>query len=348
MKKDDCIFIYVFLIGWLFVSSSCIEEVDDKRTPVLTTTSVIDVYQTTAIVSSYVVPNGSSPVNFHGVCWSTNENPVIEDNKTAGSKKAGSYFIDETTDGKETGSFLCELTGLTPGTTYYVRACATNTNGAGYGNTLKFKTFDRDGIVNSFTDSRDGNVYQTITIGRQVWMTENLRYLPEVVGPDIGSESIPCYYVLRYYGDNVLEAKSSTYYNPYGVLYNWPAAMASCPDGWHLPSLNEWLELVNHLGGYLVAGDKLKESGTEHWREPNTGATNESGFNGLPGDFRHFGSGGRFSTDIGFGLGVGLWWSSTDNNNTDSYHLLLHHNFSNTWLEYRNKADGLSIRCVKD
>ncbi|MDD4033352.1 MAG: FISUMP domain-containing protein [Candidatus Paceibacterota bacterium] len=163
---------------------------------------------------------------------------------------------------------------------------------------------------NTFRDNRDGKVYKTATIGEQVWMVENLAYLPSVVGPTTGSEDSsheadPYYYVYGYNGTSVAEAKSTQNYKTYGVLYNWNAAKTGCPDGWHLPSNADLTILTNFLGGASVADGKLKESVTSHWYSPNTGATNSGGFSALPG-------GGRGDDGIIDAIGeYGGWWTST-------------------------------------
>ena len=124
----------------------------------------------------------------------------------------------------------------------------------------------------TFIDSRDGNEYNWVQIGDQIWMAENLKYLPSVVGSGTGSETTPYYYVYGYDGTNVPDAKATDNYATYGVLYNWTAAMNGeassktnpsgiqgvCPAGWHLPSDAEWTELTDYLGGRSVAGGKLK------------------------------------------------------------------------------------------
>lgn len=117
-------------------------------------------------------------------------------------------------------------------------------------------------------DVRDGQTYATVKVGGQVWMAENFNYLP-----DSGSWA--------YNNDASL---ASTY----GRLYFWETAIIICPGGWHLPLQEEWEELIDHLGGYEVAGGKLKENGTAHWESPNGGATNEVGFTALPGGYMWF------------------------------------------------------------
>ena len=212
-------------------------------------------------------------------------------------------------------------------------------------------------LVNEgFTDSRDGSHYKVVKIGNQVWMAENLKYLPSVVGPGTGSGTASYYYVYGYNGTNVANAKATVNYQTYGVLYNWPAAMNGqasssanpsrvqgvCPTGWHLPSDAEWTQLTDYLGGLSVAGDKLKEAGTAHWNSPNTGATNETGFTALPGG--HRGIVGSFNY-IG---SSGNWWSATERD-TD-YAWSRDMDYSNSFVRWYNvsKGNGFSVRCVRD
>jgi uncharacterized protein (TIGR02145 family) len=194
----------------------------------------------------------------------------------------------------------------------------------------------------TFTDSRDGNVYQTITIGNQVWMAENLRYLPSVVDPGTGSNTTSYYYVFGYNGTSTSAAKATANYTTYGVLYNWPAACNSCPTGSHLPSDAEWTQLTNYLGGESVAGGKQKETGTSHWRSPNTGATNKSGFTALPGGNRGFD--GMF----GFISYHGVWWSASENNANGAWFRSMMYDISSVFRDYNVKELGYSVRCVKD
>jgi uncharacterized protein (TIGR02145 family) len=98
-----------------------------------------------------------------------------------------------------------------------------------------------------FTDPRDGNVYNTVYIGGKCWMKQNLKYLPAVYPPYNASFDLPLYYVYDYFENNVAEAKATADYQNYGVLYNWPAAVAACPAGWSLPDNNQWSQLTNHL-----------------------------------------------------------------------------------------------------
>ncbi len=215
--------------------------------------------------------------------------------------------------------------GFVRGKKYVV---ALNTEGAGWDATYK--------------DNRDDKTYPYVTIGTQVWMAENLAYLPSVVGPATGSTSTAHYYVYGYDGTNVTAAKGTTNYNKYGVLYNWPAALTACPEGWHLPSDAEWTTLTTYLGGLSVAGGKMKEAGTTHWETPNTEATNESGFTALPGGYRL--DDGTFSY-IG---GYGYWWSSTQYDTLFAWHRYLGYSDSDVLRCSSHKVLGFSVRCLRD
>lgn len=194
----------------------------------------------------------------------------------------------------------------------------------------------------NFTDERDGSQYETVQIGNQCWIKENLKWLPSVSPSANGSNSDPYFYVYGYQGVSVLAAKATTDYQTYGVLYNWSAALNACPDGWHLPADNEWTVLVDYLGGSSVAGGKMKTTGTTHWYSPNKGATNSSGFSGLPGGYR-YGS-GNFSY-LG---GNGYWWSSTQNTSPYAWYHYLHYNNADIYRYNTNKELGFSVRCVRD
>ncbi|MBN2274131.1 MAG: fibrobacter succinogenes major paralogous domain-containing protein [Bacteroidales bacterium] len=212
-----------------------------------------------------------------------------------------------------------------------------------------------DILYHGFTDSRDGNHYKAVKIGAQVWMAENLKYLPAVAGPVTYSITTPYYYVYGYDGTDVNAAKTRANYSTYGVLYNWPAAMAGaasssanpsgvqgvCPSGWHLPSDTEWTELITFLGDTAIAGGKLKETGTTHWDSPNTGATNESGFKALPG--------GKHSLDIFTEINrYGTWWSATVYDANYTWSQSIKNSSSSTIRYYLHKILGLSVRCVMD
>jgi len=345
--KNLCINAVLIIAIFMFAVNAGCKKDDDKNNggsgnntgiPVLTTTSVTDVTQTTAKSGGNITSDGGSTVTARGVCWSTGTNPTVSDNKT--------------TDGTGAGNFVSNISGLTANTTYYLRAYATNSKGTGYGSAMSFTT--QQGSGSSFTDSRDGNVYQTVTIGNQTWMAENLAYLPSIVGPGTGSYTTPYYYVYGYDGTNVTAAKATSNYTTYGVLYNWPAAMAGttssssnpsgvqgvCPTGWHLPSDAEWTQLTDFLGGESIAGGKLKA--TTHWASPNTGATNETGFTALPGGYRNYV--GSFY-NVGFS---GSWWSATEDGTDSAWYRSMTYSSSFVYRSNDSKELGFSVRCVWD
>jgi len=321
--------------------------------PSVKTGDVTNISTTTADCSGNVTSDGNAAVTARGVCWSTSENPTTSNSKT--------------TDGTGLGTYTSNISDLSPNTTYYVRAYATNSVGTAYGEQKLFRTYD------TFTDSRDGHVYKTLNIDGQVWMVENLAYLPTASAWQTESSSLPCYYVYGYNGTSVAEAEAYNHtpsgtseyfpegapFNPYtiyGVLYNWPAAMNGasssnsnpsgvqgiCPDGWHLPSDAEWTTLTTYLGGEEVAGGKMKEAGTDHWNSPNIEATNSSGFTALPGGWRS--SGGYFYS-IGYN---GLWWSSTQTSDTNAWERGLNYFDNSLRRNSGGKYFGFSVRCVRD
>ena len=201
-----------------------------------------------------------------------------------------------------------------------------------------------------------GNHYAVVSVGNQEWMAENLKYLPSVVGAGTGSNTTPYYYVYGYDGTNVTDAKATVNYTTYGVLYNWPAAMAGsassaanpsgvqgvCPTGWHLPSDAEWTELTDYLGGVSVTGGKLKETGTTHWNSPNTDATNETGFTALPGGYRLYSG---YFDNVGFN---GYWWSATESDASSAWYRSMDYSNSSVYRDYNYKELGFSVRCLRD
>jgi len=329
MKKTNNLIFPLLVMGVFLIFASSCKKNDDNNggnnagIPVLSTTAITDITQTTAKSGGIFTSDGGATVTARGVCWSTNQTPTTSDNKTI--------------DGTGAGNFVSSISGLTANTTYYVRAYATNNNGTSYGSAMSFTT--QGGSANTFTDIRDGNVYQTVTIGNQIWMAENLKYLPSVVGPGTGSQTLPNYYVYGYSGTTVADAKFTANYTTYGVLYNWTAACNSCPAGWHLPSDAEWTKLTDFVGGSSNSGTKLKS--TSGWISGGNGR-DEYGFTALPGGGR-----GIFGTFDYVGL-VGSWWSASEFSTDYAWYHYVSYNYSNVSRLNYYKALGLSVRCVRD
>jgi uncharacterized protein (TIGR02145 family) len=198
----------------------------------------------------------------------------------------------------------------------------------------------------------DGNYYKVVRIGSQIWMAENLNVgtvIPIDKSPDKnGIIEKYCYADLK------------TNCDIYGGLYRWDEMMqytpadtglisttqGICPVGWHIPSQKEWSVLAENVGGVDVAGSSLKEAGFSHWSAPNLGATNESGFTGLPG--------GIYSPPPGYigydGLGnYTSWWTSEEYYLKNSaYWIGLDYNIKSLDAGLNATVWGLSVRCVKN
>ena len=205
---------------------------------------------------------------------------------------------------------------------------------------------------NTYTDSRDGKKYKTEVIGGRTWMAENLAYLPKISTWMDAAGIAPCYYVYDYEGTDLQEASSSYNYQTYGTLYNYYAAKAACPSGWHLPSDDEWKSLEKQLGmysnevdetGQRSSGDvgyKLKS--TSGWANNGNGS-NSSGFNALPGGyydsfFKGIGTGALFLSSTkqrDEGSFVDLWYRSVGSS----------FNGVNRWME--SDIFGMSVRCIR-
>lgn len=320
------------LIPFLFIGvvffSACSKD-KSELLPVLTTTNVSEIMQNSAKCGGNITSDGGSTVTARGVCWSTTANPTIANSKT--------------TDGTGTGVFTSTLTGLAAGTTYYVAAYATNATGTKYGVVYPLTTLPTGVTV---TD-KDGNVYQTVNIGTQTWMAENLRTTKFQNGESISNVtdaadwSTATFAAWCDYDNNPQNALI------YGRLYNWRAITESkniAPVGWHVATHAEWTKLISYLGGESVAAGKLKEVGFDHWKLSNSISTNESGFTALPG-------GSRDASGVFGSLGDnGYWWTSTENTTSQGDVWYWYMNYDNTKAhkDYDSKLCGRSVRCVKD
>jgi uncharacterized protein (TIGR02145 family) len=209
----------------------------------------------------------------------------------------------------------------------------------------------------SVTDP-DGNVYPIVKIGDQWWMAENLRTTRYADGTGIptglnnedwAATESGAYAVFPHGSIPGLDSDEQVL-AAYGALYNWFAVDDSrglCPVGWHVPSDDEWTILTSYLGGEDAAGGKMKSTRTEpdphpRWENPNEGATNESGFSGLPAGYRFLL--GNFST-IGFHT---TWWSSTELVSGSVWLRNLNYNFNDIFRTSNPKNNGFSVRCLMD
>ena len=326
MAKNFNFLFLMFTMSTIFVA--CNSKSDPQLSPVITTTSATSITSSTALSGGNITSNGGADVVISGVCWSTTTNPTIADNKTMSTAST---------------TFTSNITGLTASTTYYARAYATNSVGISYGNEIIFTT-----SAETVTDI-DGNVYKTIKIGNQTWMAENLKSIHFRNGDPIKNVTNDSEWANSnseaycWYNNDILNKVT------YGALYNGYAVKDSrniAPLGWHVATIDEWSMLISYLGGVSVAGGKMKEKGTTHWDSPNSDATNESGFNALPGGWRTKGTGAfQYKGSTGF------YRTSSEelNSGYDSlWHIMLFNQNANITTSYSVKDYGFSVRCIKD
>ncbi len=193
----------------------------------------------------------------------------------------------------------------------------------------------------------EGNNYPLVKIGEQIWLGENLRTTKFNDGEEIPLlegyslwEGIdyPAYW---WYENDATNA------NPYGALYSWYTVETEklCPSGWHVPSDNEWTELIDFLGGREVAGGKMKRTGLEYWKDPNTAATNESGFSAVAGGCVH-------AEEFYAIRAFGYWWTSTVHEKSPARTMVgdvvILYDEPGAYLSSYFADYGRSVRCIKD
>jgi len=287
-----------------------------------------------ASLAGEISSDGGLAITEKGVCWGPDPEPTVDGNKLP--------------MGSGTAPFEDMLDGLTPDTPYFIRAYAINAAGTGYGDNEGFRTRTAD-----LEDSRNGKVYPTVRIGDQVWMAANLDVGEKINGSLDGSDDEV---IQKYCYQN-----NDAYCAQFGALYSWEemlqydlteSSQGVCPEGWHIPSDEEWKVLELHLGmdetdaqgeGWRGTdqGGKLKAPGTEIWDDPNTGATNESGFSALP-------AGGMDNTGYFSGQGyfTDFWTSSWDG--TNPWYRYLNAESGGIQRLMGNKGFATSVRCIRD
>jgi uncharacterized protein (TIGR02145 family) len=211
---------------------------------------------------------------------------------------------------------------------------------------IDFKWMNVNYVPSTTVTDADGNSYATVSIGTQVWMASNLKTtkfrdgsaIPFVKDANSWLSIIPGNSACCWYND--AETNKATY----GALYNWFTVNTGklCPTGWHVPTDTEWTTLATYLGGGLIAGEKMKETGTSHWYSPNSG-TNSSGFTALPDGYRNYvGQFMHLGSD-------GFWWSSTESSTTYAWEREIFFNSRDLYRNSNNdKRNGYSVRCLRD
>ncbi len=197
-------------------------------------------------------------------------------------------------------------------------------------------------VPTSVTDI-DGNVYPVKQIGTQIWMTENLRTARYKDGTTIATGLTALNWAVSTLGAYAIYDDEPNNNATHGKLYNWQAVNSQklAPEGYHVATTDEWNQLLNHLGGFAVAGGKMKSTATI-WNAPNTGADNSSGFNALPSGFR--GTTGSY-TALG---NLAYFWSATERNATQANYTNLQQDMASALSNGATKTFGYSVRCVKN
>ena len=308
--------------------SQCTDDSPDKL-PSVTTISPSKIFETSVLTGGNVDSEGGSTVTARGVCWSTSSGPTTADSH------------DE--QGTGPGRFQSILVGLTPTTYYFVRAYATNTEGTAYGDENTFKTLTPFTPPETETIlDQEGNANPTRKIGTQTWMAQNLKTTTFADGSPIPVVRQDSWYSLTTPACCWVQNDDSRTI-AYGTLYNFYAVSDPrnvCPNGWHVPSRDEWKAMADELGGNDIAGGKLKETGTAHWMMPNEGASNSTGFGALPAGVRdqlHYQN---------FSIGA-YFWSSTPNAD-NAYLESIRYSTADLFSSESVKTAGASVRCVKD
>jgi uncharacterized protein (TIGR02145 family) len=331
MKK--IILFTLFIFGCNSEKNDELNLPDLIKSPIVETKEVVNITYNSVEAGGIIESNGGGEIIAQGICWGTNTNPDITGLHTNEAIGTSNYV-----------SNISNLDDL--GTTYYVRAYATNSNGTSYGSEKTFITPET-----GFMTDIDGNIYPTIKIGAQTWMQKNLNVSHYKNGAPItniidqtdwvnnsnfnnNSPGAYCYY-------NNDEANG----NIYGKLYNLKCVLDTrglAPEGWHVAGQGEWAVLQDYLGA--DSGGKMKS--IDLWSSPNIGATNSSGFTALPAGTR---------TSVGFsGLGFGTEWYNGNQYYPPhtgplyGYNFTLYNNTSNSFGLASEARNGLSIRCIKN
>jgi uncharacterized protein (TIGR02145 family) len=318
-------------------------------------TTLDDIGASSASCTGFVTASGGSAVTARGFCWSTSPNPSV----------GGSH----TSEGIGTGRFNSEITGLSPGTTYYLRPYATSDVGTAYGEERSFTTYWPDSCGGSTVMDFDGNIYRTIQIGTQCWLRENLRATHFADGTAIAlgynatTYATTPYRFAPWIGDNGAVPIFGYLYNRAAALHGSDTSSANpsglqgvCPAGWHVPSAAEWHQLVDYVGSQAEyrCGDNSNLvakalASTKFWSYSdnecsvgNTPATNNaSGFSALP-------AGCGFASDF---LEEAVFWITDDPSNVNVDHACLRSSCSdfcgfNSISHGQNNA--FSVRCLRD
>jgi len=299
--------------------------------PTLTTDNPTAIALTTATSGGNITSEGGGSVTERGIVYATTQNPTLSNSVI--------------TTGAGLGTFTSAITGLAPGTQYFIRAYATNSAGTAYGNQVTLNTNIAD---------VDGNVYKTVTIGTQVWMAENLKTTLYNTSTPIPLVTLDATWSAATTPAYCWYANTEATYKPlYGALYNWYAANNEnlCPVGWHVPAETEFSTLELTLGmdpasipnwgpRGTTQGAQLKN--TTGWASGQNG-TNTSGFSALPGGYRYNLTGAFANVGV-----LTYFWAADELDATRGWFRRLDGSVSTIEKGGTEKQAGKYIRCVKD
>jgi uncharacterized protein (TIGR02145 family) len=310
---------------------------EEPSIPKISTTDVNVISNTSATTGGIVTNDGGVTIISRGVCWGKSTNPTTADNRTI--------------DGSGTGTFTSLIADLSANITYYAKAYAINSIGTAYGEEVTFNL--RGPNQEPQVKDIEGNTYNAIKIGNQVWMAENLKtakyndgkYI-HLVSDGLAWENLitPAY---CNYDNNSIDNKAK-----YGVLYNWYTVNTGklCPKKWHVPTDSEWKLMEINLMMDLYEVENIGWRGTNQgdalknnigW-DSSDNATNKTGFSALPGGYIN-NSGEFVFLEIN-----GNWWTSTELYKENAYYRRLYVSESKVGRFNTYKTTGFSVRCIKD
>lgn len=343
LNKNIGITLFTIASSLIILTNACSKDSGEQiELPELQTFEVSNTTYNKVTCGGSISTNGSAMIIERGICWSTEPTPITTD-----------YSKTDVTD--ESNDFLIDIEDLASNTTYSVRAYVTNSEGTSYGQEVSF-TLWLNAPDEPVTDI-DNNSYSTVKIGNQVWMKENLKVTHYKNGDPITN-------ITLHDDSQWLSITSGAYCSyeddlknaeKYGYLYNGYAVIddsAICPEGWHIPSKEEWTILTDYLGGDLTAGNLLKHNNEKEWEYYNLNTNNLSGFSILPAGARiHL-----FEDNnslYAYKNRQAYFWIPEENIEYDGTVYMWYSNSQSEvqWARIGNNGDknaGLSIRCVKD
>jgi uncharacterized protein (TIGR02145 family) len=340
-------------VGTAYGNQMVFTTMDTIFAPTITTDSIFNISKIFASVSGTVISDGGSPITSRGICWTDNQN-------------SPDYCIYFAGDSSGMSHFMGNLINLLPNTTYYAKAYADNFAGRGYGNVFQFSTLSPCSGLAIVSDI-EGNIYDTIVIGTQCWMKENLKTTRFTDGSTILKVTSDS--VWRYQDTSVAaycwyNNDSISNFALYGALYNWKvvATQNLCPVGWHVPTKNEWftMEMFLMSHGYNYDDSNYPDyigkamASTTNWTfcgDPGTVGNidypqkrNATGFTAMPGGRRnYYGEFQNINED-------GVWWSSTLpylNNYSLAYRRSIGYCAMSLFDFNDNIKTGNSVRCIR-